>query len=88
MMYKFISCEGTNWTYEILSILTSGKLQPAKVPLTQTAIEMKKTFERTENEAVPMVFPTHLKFDLMPKDVLGKVCIYHIKLTAQIYQRF
>ena len=41
-------------------------------------IEVKKSFKRTESEAVPTVFPTHLKYDLMPKDVLGKVRYYHI----------
>ena len=36
-------------------------------------IEKKNTFKGTEDESVPTIFFTHLRFDLMPKHILEKV---------------
>ena len=59
--------------YEILSILTSGKLENAKVPINERFLELKTDFERTEDETVPTVFVTHTRVDLMPKHILQNV---------------
>ena len=59
--------------YEIVSILTSGKLKNTEVDFGERFIEIKTNFERTEDETVPTIWCTNIRMGLMPNNVLHKV---------------
>ena len=62
--------------HQNLNILASGVVEQTKVRYGERFMEIRATFERTEDLSTPTVHLTHLGSEFIPKDVLDKVIFF------------
>lgn len=76
------SLSGTNWLYEIVSILLSGRLEPVPRLKTSDMLEMFDDISKLPALPAPRVINTHIHIDLLPSEVfkVGKTMVPQFSL--------